>query len=59
MRIAVALVIEMTDEQVKGYADEYGLDDTRAKTIVQDARTHVLTGVQGIFDGFANVTIKR
>jgi hypothetical protein len=59
MRITVPLVIEMSDEQVKMYANEYALDDTRAKTVVDDVRKAVLHGIQGLFDGFADVTIKR
>jgi hypothetical protein len=62
MRIQIPLVIEMTDEQVQEYANEYALDDTRAKTIVEDVRRLVLTGVQGLFNGIAtaaDVTIKR
>ena len=60
MRIQIPIVVEMTDGQVSDYAGEYGLD-VRAKTIVEDVRSLVLTGVQGIFDGIATgatVTIK-
>jgi len=49
----------MSDEQVKRYANEYALDDARAKTVVDDVRKAVLHGIQGLFDGFADVTIKR
>lgn len=66
MRIAVTLVIEMTDEQVKNYAGEYGLtvdgSRIRVKDVANDVRSLVLTGVQGLFDGIASgatVTIKR
>ena len=50
MRIAVTLVIEMTDEQVAAYADEYGLPrkggKLMAKEVVEDVRSYVLTGIQ-------------
>jgi hypothetical protein len=62
MRIQIPIVVEMTDEQVQAYANDYALDDTRAKTITEDVRSLVLTAVQGLFDGIAvgaAVTIKR
>jgi hypothetical protein len=63
MRIQVPLVIEMTDEQVKRYAAEYGLPHhdgpLRAKDIVEDVRSSVLSDAQGIFGDFADVSIKR
>jgi hypothetical protein len=47
MRIQIPLVIEMTDEQVADYAREYGLSlPVRAKDIVDDVRSYVLTAVQ-------------
>ena len=62
MRIQIPIVVEMTDEQVKQYANEYGLtvDGTRilAKDIVKDVRENVLHSIQGYFDDFADVTIK-
>jgi hypothetical protein len=49
MRIAVTLVIEMSDEQVQGYADEYGLPRKGgrlyAREVVEDVRSQVLTGI--------------
>jgi hypothetical protein len=73
MRIAVTLVIDMTDDQVKAYADGYGLprDGGRlyAREVVEDVRSYVLTAVQdspafgeiGDGDGTrgADVSIKR
>ena len=47
MRIQIPLVIEMTDEQVAAYAAEYGLSlPVRAKDIVDDVRSYVLTAIQ-------------
>ena len=47
MRIAVTVVIEMTDQQVAGYADVNGLPEpTRAKDVVEDVRAYVLTRIQ-------------
>lgn len=50
MRIAVTVVIEMTDEQVKDYADEYGVPRNGgrlyAREVVEDVRGYVLTAVQ-------------
>ena len=50
MRIAVTLVIDMTDEQVKQYADEYGLPakggTLYAREVVEDVRSYVLTCIQ-------------
>ena len=63
MRIAITLVIEMSDQQVKDYADAYGLPlPIRAKDIVDDVRRQVLTGIQdstAFGDGGADVSIKR
>lgn len=73
MRIQIPLVIEMTDEQVKNYADEYGLsrdgEKLMAKTVVEDVCSYVLTCIQDsaafgeIGDGAgtrgATVSIKR
>ncbi len=73
MRIAVTLVIDMTDEQVKQYADEYGLPakggTLYAREVVEDVRSYVLTCIQdsaafgetGDGNGTrgAEVTIKR
>lgn len=71
MRIPVPLVIEMTDEQVEQYADEYGLPRTDgrvyARHVVEDVRSQVLTlirdseafGETGDGTRGADVTIKR
>jgi hypothetical protein len=75
MRIAIPLVIEMTDEQVEQYAAEYGLPlpvsdgKVRARDVVDDVRSYVLTCIQdstafgetGVGDGTrgADVAIKR
>ena len=67
MRIAVTVVIEMTDEQAEAYANEYGLDRTgtgrlMTKTVVEDVRGLVLSTIQGTLDGIgsgADVSLKR
>ena len=50
MRIAVTLVIDMTDEQVQQYADEYGLPAKGGRLytreVVEDVQRYVLTSVQ-------------
>ena len=50
IRIQVPLVIEMSAEQVAAYAAEYGLPreggPLRARHIVEDVRSYVLTAVQ-------------
>ncbi len=50
MRIQVPLVIEMTDEQVRQYADEFGLPAKGgrlyAREVVEDVQRYVLTCVQ-------------
>lgn len=50
MRIQVPLVIEMTDEQVRQYAGEYGLPaqggKLYAREIVEKVQGYVLTCVQ-------------
>jgi hypothetical protein len=50
VRIAITLVIEMTDEQVRQYADEYGLPASGgrlyAREVVEDVQSYVLTCVQ-------------
>lgn len=66
MRIAVTLVIEMTDEQVAEYAAEYGLPrgggKLMAREVVGDVRSLVLTAVQdsaAFGYGGADVSIKE
>ena len=67
MRIPITLVIEMTEQQVENYADEYGLPrngagTVMAKDIVDDVRSYVLTEIQGsaaFGEGCADVSIKR
>jgi hypothetical protein len=50
MQIQVPLVIDMTDEQVKQYADEYGLPaqggKLYAREVVENVRSYVLTCIQ-------------
>lgn len=50
MRIQVPLVIEMTDEQVKQYASEFGLPaqggTLYAREVVEHVRGRVLASVQ-------------
>jgi hypothetical protein len=61
IRVQVPLVIEMTPEQLQAYAADYGLADLRAKTIVDDVRSYVLSCVQdsaAFTDGGADVSIK-
>lgn len=67
MRIAVTVIIEMSDAQIAAYAEEYGIPQQptghhRAKDIVDDVRSQVLTGISGstaFGDGAADVSIKR
>lgn len=64
MRIAITLVIEMSDEQRERYAAEFGLPHDggplRAKDIVADVRNAVLSDIQGGTTGeFADVSIKE
>lgn len=50
MRIAVTVVVDMTDEQVQAYAAEYGLPRKGgrlyAREVVEDVRSQVLTGIR-------------
>lgn len=51
MRIAVTLVIEMTDAQVEQYADVQGIPCAKsgkpyAKEVVEDVRSYVLARIQ-------------
>lgn len=50
MRIVVPVVVEMTDEQVGWYAENYGLQRVNvrvpAKDVVADVREYVLSCVQ-------------
>ena len=70
IRIPVTLVIDMDDAQVENYADDNGLDrdvggKVRAKTMVDDVRSYVLTAVQdsaafgeiGLGDGTRGATV--
>lgn len=67
MRIQIPIVIEMTDEQVEAYADDFGLPrngagKVMAKDIVDDIRSYVLTEIQGsaaFGEGCADVSIKQ
>jgi hypothetical protein len=62
MRIQIPIVVEMTDDQVREYADEYTLNDTSFKTIREDVRSYVLTCIQNspaFAEIDADVTIKR
>ncbi len=59
MRIQVPLVIEMTDEQVKEYANDYALPGSTAKVVTEDVRKNVLHSIQGLLGEVADVTIKR
>lgn len=66
MRIAITLVIEMTDKQVADYAGEYGLprDGGRlmAKEVVEDVNEYVLGAVSqspAFYNGGADITIKH
>ena len=63
MRTVVSLVIEMTDEQVKGYVAEFGLPfhdgPLRARDVVSSVREAVLNDIQcGTVGQFADVNIK-
>ena len=50
MRIVVPLVVDMTDEQVRQYADEFGLPAKGgrlyAREVVEDVQRYVLSCVQ-------------
>jgi hypothetical protein len=67
MRIAITILIDMTDAQVADYAAEYGLpvrgsDRPMARDVVEDVRTQVLTAIQcstAFGDGAADVSLKR
>ena len=67
MRIAVTLVIEMSDQDVADYALEHGVPQQptghfRARDIVDDVRGYVLTQIKGsasFYDSAADITIKR
>jgi hypothetical protein len=65
IRIQVPLVIEMTDEQVKDFADMRGwagVGKPTAREITQDVRSYVLTAIQesaAFGDDGAEVSIKR
>lgn len=65
MKIVVPVVIEMTDEQVKAYADEHGIGKPGfrlyTRDVVEDVRNLVLAATAGLFDGVAGgatVTLK-
>lgn len=65
MRIAVTVVVEMSDDQVAGYALEYGLPrqggKLYAREVVEDVRSYVLGCVQqsaAFTEGGADVSIK-
>ena len=74
MRIAITLIIEMTDVQVEQYADVHSIPCANsgkpyAKEVVEDVRSYVLTRIQdspafgeigyGSEARGASVTIKR
>ena len=65
MRIAVTLVVEMTDSQVECWATDNGLERTAsgkvmAKTVVDDVRTYLQTYVSGSELGeYSDITVKR
>lgn len=70
MRIAVTVVIDMTDEQLRAYAAAHGLPEPlRAKNVVDDVQPRVLAAVRDSStfgetgDGHgarrADVTLKR
>jgi hypothetical protein len=67
MRIAITLVIEMSDAQVADYAEYAGIPQQatghfRAKDIVEDVRGYVRNCVQdsaAFGDGAADISIKR
>ena len=67
MRIAVTLVIDMTDQQVADYADHAGIPvqptgHFRARDIAENVRGLAFAAVSGTFDGVgsgADISIKR
>ena len=64
MRIAVTLVIEMSDQQVADYAEEYGLampgTKAPARVIVDHVRSWLLSDVKrSVLGDMADISIKR
>jgi hypothetical protein len=64
VRITIPLVIDMTDGQVKEWADHNGLPRNGgrlyAREVVDGIRSYVLTHLQGsALDEYADISIKR
>ena len=64
MRIAVTLVIDMSDQQVRDYAAEFGLvpptGKPRARDTVEHVRDWLLADVtRGPLGDYADISIKR
>jgi hypothetical protein len=65
IRVTIAVVIDMTGDQVQGYADEYGLPREGgrlyAREVVEDVREYVLSALQqcpAFCEGRATVSLK-
>lgn len=59
MKVKLSVEIELTEEQMREYADEYGLAAT-ATAVATDLRDNVSSGLQDSLIGeFATVTVKR
>jgi hypothetical protein len=59
MKVKLSVEIELTEEQMREYADEYGLDATVA-AVASDLRDNVSGGLQDSLIGeFADITVKR
>lgn len=59
MKVKLSVEIELTEEQMRDYADEYGLDAT-VTAVASDLRDNVSGGLQGSLIGeFADITVKR
>lgn len=59
MNVKLSVEIELTEEQMREYAYEYGLDATKT-AVAADLVNHVNGGLQSSTIGeFADVTVRR
>jgi hypothetical protein len=60
VKIAVNLIVEMTPEDVEGYAREYGLDPKDKQAIREDVRRYIYGSAADNFAGaeYFKVTLK-
>ena len=66
MRITIPVVIDLTDQQILDYADEYGLPRNggrlMAREVAEDVREYVLNALRqspAFYEGRADVSIKE